>query len=70
MNKPDLKTEIQQAWNEFNQLIIKLTPKLIYNIYQNKPLFWLLVVIAISLEIFIGFWIYGKWITPQSEVLK
>ncbi len=70
MNKPDLKTELREAWNEFNQLIIKLTPDFIYKIYQNKPFFWLLLIFAITLEIVIGFWIYGHWIAPQSEKVK
>ncbi|WP_205341952.1 hypothetical protein [Denitrificimonas caeni] len=70
MNKPDLKTELREAWNEFNQLIIKLTPDFIYKIYKNKPVFWLLLIFAITLEIVIGFWIYGYWITPQSEIVK
>ncbi len=70
MNKPDLKAELQEALNEFNQLVIKLTPNFIYKIYQNKPLFWLLLIVAITLEIVIGFWIYGHWIAPQSEITK
>ncbi|MDY0249776.1 MAG: hypothetical protein RBR45_06925 [Pseudomonas sp.] len=70
MNKPDLKKEFRDVWNEFNQLIIKFTPNFIYAIYQNKPLFWLLVIFAITLEIVIGFWVYGNWIAPQSEITK
>ena len=70
MNKPDLKTELKEAWHEFNQLIIRLTPNFIYKIYQNKPLFWLLLLLAITLEIVIGFWVYGNWIAPQSGIDK
>ncbi len=70
MNKPDLKTELKEAWHEFNQLLIKLTPNFIYKIYQNKPLFWLLLLSAITLEILIVFWVYGHWIAPQSEITK
>ncbi len=70
VNKPDFKKEIQDAWIEFNQLIIKLTPNFVHKIYKNKPLFWTLIITAIILEIIIGFWIYGQWIAPQSETLK
>lgn len=70
MNKPDFKKELEQAWNDFNQLVIKLTPNFIYKIYKNKPLFWLLIIVAIILEIVIGFWIYGYWIAPQTEIVK
>ena len=70
LNKPDFKKEIQDAWIEFNQLIIKLTPNFVHKIYKNKPLFWTLIITAIILEIIIGFWIYGQWLTPQSETVK
>lgn len=70
MSKADFKTELRDAWNEFNQLLIKLTPNFIYKIYQNKPLLWLLIIFAITLDLVIGFWVYGNWIAPQSEITK
>jgi hypothetical protein len=70
VSKPDLKAELRESWAEFNQLIIKYRPDFIYKIYQNKPLFWLLVIFAITLEIVFGFWVYDQWLTPQSETSK
>lgn len=57
-----LSKEIRESWQEFNQLIARYSPQLLKDIYKNKPLFYTLIVIVVSIELIVALFVYFKFI--------
>lgn len=48
------------SWQEFSELLVKLTPSFMKQIFRNKPLFYKVIAVAICIELVVVYFICVK----------